>query len=222
MPVMGGLEATAEIIRFEKLNHLKHIPIIALTANALQGDREKYMEAGMDNYAAKPIDLEQIYQLLLEYFSQHLERVEEINSAMVFSQKVESGESGSPKHKQSNPIYAEVEQMSIDILLYHPIEMISSLYERVFQNLGYRVKNFTELSAFKFALKRGGYRAVVYYAKEVMRKDTQLMQFITMNKIKQLVLIKDGSEVMLFKCDTFVQGDDVEKLQQKLENLLKN
>ena len=68
MPVMGGIEATAEILRYEKLNRLKHIPIIALTANALQGDKEKYLEAGMDNYLSKPIDLDRLNTVLYEYF----------------------------------------------------------------------------------------------------------------------------------------------------------
>ena len=68
MPVMGGIEATGEILRYEKLNHLKHIPIIALTANALHGDREKYLEAGMDSYLSKPIDLDRLNTLLYEYF----------------------------------------------------------------------------------------------------------------------------------------------------------
>jgi len=68
MPVMGGIEATGEILRYEKLNHLKHIPIIALTANALQGDKEKYIEAGMDNYLSKPIDLDRLNTVLYENF----------------------------------------------------------------------------------------------------------------------------------------------------------
>ncbi len=68
MPVMGGIEATGEILRYEKLNRLKHIPIIALTANALQGDKEKYIEAGMDNYLSKPIDLDRLNTVLYEYF----------------------------------------------------------------------------------------------------------------------------------------------------------
>ncbi len=68
MPVMGGIEATAEILHYEKVNRLKHIPIIALTANALQGDREKYIEAGMDNYLSKPIDLDRLNTVLYEYF----------------------------------------------------------------------------------------------------------------------------------------------------------
>ena len=68
MPVMGGIEATAEILRYEKINHLRHIPIIALTANALHGDKEKYLEAGMDNYLSKPIDLDRLNAVLYEYF----------------------------------------------------------------------------------------------------------------------------------------------------------
>ena len=50
MPVMGGMEATKEILSFEEKSRRHHIPIVALTANVLQGDKEKYIEGGMDDY----------------------------------------------------------------------------------------------------------------------------------------------------------------------------
>jgi len=55
MPVMGGVEATMEIrdLQSKVLNH--DIPIIAMTANAMQGDREKCFDAGMNGYVAKPV-----------------------------------------------------------------------------------------------------------------------------------------------------------------------
>ncbi|MGB0581868.1 MAG: response regulator, partial [Limisphaerales bacterium] len=54
MPFMDGFDATAAI-REQELASDSHIPIIALTANAMKGDRERCLEAGMDGYLAKPI-----------------------------------------------------------------------------------------------------------------------------------------------------------------------
>jgi PAS domain S-box-containing protein len=55
MPGMSGLEATAAIRDAERASGT-HLPIVALTAHAMQGDRERYLEAGMDGYVTKPID----------------------------------------------------------------------------------------------------------------------------------------------------------------------
>jgi PAS domain S-box-containing protein len=55
MPVMGGLEATAAIRVAERASGT-HLPIVALTAHAMHGDRQRYLEAGMDAYVTKPID----------------------------------------------------------------------------------------------------------------------------------------------------------------------
>lgn len=58
MPEMGGIEATQLIREMEKVRYLKRTPIIAVTANALKGDRERYFEAGMDGYVSKPLSMD--------------------------------------------------------------------------------------------------------------------------------------------------------------------
>jgi CheY-like chemotaxis protein len=63
MPEMSGLEATAAIrLREQGTGH--HIPIIAMTAHAMKGDRERCLDAGMDGYLTKPIQLEALRQVI--------------------------------------------------------------------------------------------------------------------------------------------------------------
>jgi len=63
MPEMGGFEATAAIRQREKALG-RHIPIVALTADAMKGDRERCLEAGMDAYLSKPIRAEELLAVI--------------------------------------------------------------------------------------------------------------------------------------------------------------
>jgi DNA-binding response OmpR family regulator len=77
MPVMDGVEATRRIREMEAGSG-RYTPVIAITAHALDGDREKYLAAGLDEYIAKPVrigELQAILELVTcpDYFGPHAE-----------------------------------------------------------------------------------------------------------------------------------------------------
>ena len=63
MPELDGLEAT-RAIRASERNTDRHVPIIAMTAHAMKGDRERCLAAGMDHYISKPIRAARLFETL--------------------------------------------------------------------------------------------------------------------------------------------------------------
>ena len=69
MPIMDGISATKEILKLQKEENYYKIPIIALTANSVAGDKEKYLNIGMDNYLSKPIIFEELKKCIESYLT---------------------------------------------------------------------------------------------------------------------------------------------------------
>jgi len=69
MPNLNGIEATAQIRALEENSSLNPTPIIAVTANALKGDKERFLNAGMNEYIAKPIDAKEIENILRKFLA---------------------------------------------------------------------------------------------------------------------------------------------------------
>ncbi len=74
LPDIDGIEATRRIKANPKL---KHIPVIALTANAMFGDRESSLDAGFNGYLAKPISMNELLNTIAHYFSKQRSNKEE-------------------------------------------------------------------------------------------------------------------------------------------------
>ena len=77
MPGLDGCEVTRRIRALEKERSLAPVRIVAMTASAMQGDREKCLQAGMDDYISKPVKLEELQKLLQVSFPARFRRNEE-------------------------------------------------------------------------------------------------------------------------------------------------
>lgn len=244
MPVMGGIEATAEILRYEKLNRLKHIPIIALTANALQGDKEKYLEAGMDNYLSKPIDLDRLNTVLYEYFPAKASKKnkeqrisEEVkekydNAADVKALKEESSHQyGAEEAKVQQEDEVEVsnvpeedivdmkqplKEAEADILLYHSLGMVGNLYEKMLNNLGYTVEKVNSEDALMDQIVQKQYRYVLFDGRPFVRVGCLISDTIKDSGAIPIV-IRAPHQKMDFCCEEIIEGIHVSEVKQKLQ-----
>ena len=69
MPVLDGVETFKQIREYEKQNNLNKIPIVALTANAIKGDKEKFIDLGMDDYLSKPINTNELIDIFKKFLN---------------------------------------------------------------------------------------------------------------------------------------------------------
>jgi len=69
MPILDGIEATKLIKQYEKEKKLNPTPVVALTANALKGDRERLIKEGLDEYISKPIEMPELIYILHKFLS---------------------------------------------------------------------------------------------------------------------------------------------------------
>jgi len=235
MPVMGGIDATQEILHFEEINHKKHIPIIALTANALEGDREKYMEAGMDNYLSKPIEFEKLKHLIHGYFPYQVTEEREVESIKSDSseQEIEDkkitqeieieshpdtiGMQTSKAEEEHIPQKDRTSKRKADILLYRSMPLIAELYERILNNLEYDVDIVMSAQEFLDRLEDTEYKFVFYDIEPFENMKCMIAEIIRDNGAKPCAFVPDNS-INEDACSNILPlGANLDDIKQKLK-----
>lgn len=123
MPILDGVEAATEILEYEKDYTQPHIPILALTANALKGDRERFLQAGLDEYTTKPLVRSEIISLLNHFLADSI-----IEEELIADEVTEV---------ESTPVISKKSEYKADILLAKRSSFESKLYIELLKSLNY-------------------------------------------------------------------------------------
>ena len=229
MPVMGGIEATKEILTYEEKNRKHHIPIVALTANALQGDREKYLDAGMDDYLSKPLVLEHLIQLLKKYFANKLEKDKKIvmeaeKEALPVQSPTEENpvkdtvpevEESSVQQKEAEPVAEEI-VVKADILLHHEASLSSKVYATMLRNLGYTVDVADSSIDFMDKVENNYYHYVLFDANSFMKIHCLIADIVHDAGARPFLFVSE-KEIGNICCETLSMEPNVEEIKKKLE-----
>jgi len=196
MPVMNGVIATKEILKYEQLEKLDHTPIIAVTTNTLNGDRERYLDAGMDEYIPKPIAPQKFINVVKQFYGTEL------------------------IHKRK---YTESKDQTILLYKENPTEakiMASMLYE-----LGYSVdvaKNRIECSGM---ISQKDYHLLLLDRTNNDSLESMLMDKIYENKIETLLFIDEDTELSTSDLNAYIhlinKFSDFVDIQEKVEKIIK-
>ncbi len=198
MPVLDGVSATKEILTYEKEHNLSHTPIIAVTANALKGDRERFLNSGLDDYIAKPTKEGGVKEILNKYGI----TIDENQAKRVENQELELNSAISVSSKQESDIR--------DLLIMKKSKVETKIFEKVLKKSYKSVDAVSDLKEFFELLSKHRYR-VVMIDKEIEGLDLRVLIDSVENR--------DESALLLFRSfDTIIDDSIRSKFDEVLIN----
>ncbi|WP_373030224.1 ATP-binding protein, partial [Sulfurovum sp.] len=172
MPVMDGIEATHEILDYEEDEELPHIPIVALTANALKGDRERFLSEGMDEYITKPIETTELLYVLNKFLSDkastHTKEPVKVEKEVVEEKVVEEPEETIvPVNEMADEsLDLNIEEPTVDltetqqdkkILIAKKFLLARRVLAKVLENIGQEYDTLDDMNILENKLSSGDY-----------------------------------------------------------------
>ena len=191
MPVMGGIDASKAIIEFEKEKKLKHIPIIALTANALSGDREKYINAGMNDYLSKPLDVDKLKKVI---------------NSFLLKQKIKPEDKQEEEKKDNSD--------NKNILLYKDNRLLAKIYSSTISKLDYIVDSVSDEEEFLYKIKNRDYGFVFFDENFFEDREEMIVKLIIKQGATPAVFTSNSSSK--YDCYKLSEQLNVDELEQVL------
>ncbi len=139
MPVMDGVEATKEILDYEEDEGLLHVPIVALTANALKGDRERFLSEGLDDYTTKPLVKEEIISILRKFLGDKIYQKDEKGNVLSSSRNKDHEEENNQKESTSLEEESRKTVKGDKILALKKSLLEGKIFKKIAEEMGYNV-----------------------------------------------------------------------------------
>jgi CheY-like chemotaxis protein len=193
MPIMNGVDSTKEILAYEKRQGITHTPIIAVTTNALKGDRERYLNAGMDEYIAKPINVDKFVTVLKQFYTTTDNSIESIES------------------------------INRDILLYKQTPTESKIVGAILRKLGYSVDIAKNADEFRDILDINSYKSILLDRSENSEIHHSLTQKIKEAKIPTLLFVDKGIKPTSDEdgyANIIDKSSDFSLIKDKIDNMI--
>jgi len=200
MPYLDGMEATKEIIEYEEVFNQPHIPIVALTANALKGDREKFIAAGLDEYTTKPLIRAEIISLLNHFLDDFIEEA------------APKSEEGLNEEFEA----ADTQSYRADILLAKKSGFEAKLYAQLLSSLGYSYEIANSSEELSAMIEEGAYRVIL------LDKELQNLELLALSKAIKNLNSKSGlysSIVLIIEASSLPNNDDAEYVDEIIKNV---
>jgi len=175
MPIMDGVTATKEIIAYEIIEEIEHTPIVAVTANALKGDKERFLNDGLDDYISKPAKQRDIQAILEKY-----------DITLGADHVVASEEEVVTAPIVKDPLVSTQEIKNI--LVYKKSKVETKIFEKVLSKDYTDIETVNDLESFYERLRENVYR-VVMVDKEIEGLDLRVMLDSIENREKSALLL---------------------------------
>ncbi len=205
MPVMDGVTATKEILEYERVNNLHHTPIIALTANALKGDREKFLNDGLDDYIAKPAKERDLRDVLIKY-----DIISDDSEQILYEQNRFPTPKPIEIHSKKESLKEQSRQNVKDILIFKKSKVETKIFEKVLTKNYNNIDTANNLDDFYYLLDSNEYKAIML-DKEIPELDIERF----FKKVKN----REQTAVLLFRSFDSIIDDDI---RRKFDEVLIN
>ncbi|CAA6812729.1 MAG: Sensory box histidine kinase/response regulator [uncultured Sulfurovum sp.] len=194
MPVMNGIESTQSIIAYEESKDLKHTPIVAVTANALKGDREHFMSEGLDEYVSKPIDLEKFIKVLKMYFN--------VSTA-----------------KEDLPSVSKR-----DILLYKETAMEAKIISAILNRLDYSVDIVQNIDELKKVMDVNAYKCILLDKVDSKMEHLEVTKYLKSKQVPSLLFVDAETMVVPSDSENFTfisdKVTDYQSIKTKVDQMI--